>query len=80
MTLSDLNQEEILLVEESVEDCLKEITVLDIKDQVITIREHLKDGNLRINALAKTEVFEDREEVEKVLEKIGVVANKIFLL
>ena len=30
MTLSDLNQEEILLVEEAVEDCLK-ITVLDIK-------------------------------------------------
>ncbi len=78
MTLSDLNQEEILLVKEAVGDCLREIEKLGIQDQVITIREHLKDGNLRINALAKTVEFRDREEVEKVLEKIGAVVNKIF--
>ena len=78
MTLSDLNQEEILLVKEAVGDCLREIEELGIQDQVITIREHLKDGNLRINALAKTAEFRDREEVEKVLEKIGAVVNKIF--
>ena len=78
LTLGDLNQEEILLVEEAVESCLKEVGILDIKEQLIIIREHLQDGNLRINTLAKTEEFSDRKEVEEVLEKIGAIANKIF--
>ena len=66
------------MVEEAVESCLKEVGILDIKEQLIIIREHLQDGNLRINTLAKTEEFSDRKEVEEVLEKIGAIANKIF--
>ena len=57
---------------------MKEVGILDIKEQLIIIREHLQDGNLRINTLAKTEEFSDRKEVEEVLEKIGAIANKIF--
>ena len=78
LTLGDLNQEEILLVEEAINNCLKEVEILDIKEQLLIIREHLEDGNLRINTLAKTEGFADRKEVEEVLEKVGAIANSIF--
>ena len=78
LTLGDLNQEEILLAEEAVDNCLKEVETLDIKKQLTIIREHLQEGNLRINTLARTGEFADRKEVEEVLEKVGAIANNIF--
>ena len=76
--LSDLDQQDQLLVKEAVKECLEEVSRLGIQGQLVLIKEHLNSGNLRINTLSNLDEFENREEVEDVLERIGAIANKIF--
>lgn len=78
LNLSDLSQENRLLVSEVVDDLSQKIREMQILEQCIVIKAHLEDRNLSIPTLAREEVFKNREHVEETFNMLGDMANSIF--
>ena len=78
LSLNDLDQGDQLVAEQAAESCVEKINKLGIRDHCKIIKKHIDDKNLNINSLAKEEIFDSREHVEEVMNKIGRVTNDLF--
>ena len=78
LNLSDLSQENRLIVLEAIEDLNQEIEKMQISKQCLAIRDHLEEKNLSLPTLARHEAFANKEHVEDTLKTLGVMANNVF--
>ena len=76
--LDEIEASKRVLIIEEVERCIKKIDDFGIRKQTEIIKDHLTNKDLKINTLVKEKEFSSREDVEKVLQKIGIIANELF--
>ena len=78
LTLSNLEPVEQIIVNETVDKCLKEVENLGITEECKIIKNYVEEKDLKINKLVAEPIFTSREHVEEVLESIGRLTNNLF--
>ena len=78
LTLSNLEPVEQIIVNETVDKCLKEVENLGIIEECKIIKNYVEEKDLKINKLVAEPIFTSREHVEEVLESIGRLTNNLF--
>ncbi len=78
LSLNDLDQADQVVAKQAAESCIEKINNLGIRDHCKVIKKHVHDKDLKINSLAREEIFDSRENVEEVIKIISYIANELF--